>query len=45
MTDGTLPTDSPFFVGLVISTVLVVGALSYVPVLALGPLVEHLSLR
>ena len=43
VTDGTLPTDSVLFAGLVISTVLVVGALSYLPVLALGPLVEHLT--
>jgi K+-transporting ATPase ATPase A chain len=45
MTDGTLPTDTPMFAGLVIATLLVVGALSYLPVLALGPLVEHLSLQ
>jgi K+-transporting ATPase ATPase A chain len=44
-TDGTLPTDTVLFGGLVISTVLIVGALSYLPVLALGPVVEHLGLR
>jgi K+-transporting ATPase ATPase A chain len=45
VTDGTLPTDTPLFAGLVIIVVLVVGALSYLPVLALGPIVEHLALR
>jgi K+-transporting ATPase ATPase A chain len=40
-----LPTDTPLFAGLVIATVLIVGALSYLPVLALGPLVEQLALR
>jgi K+-transporting ATPase ATPase A chain len=45
VTDGTLPTDTLLFVGLVIGTVLVVGALTYMPVLALGPVVEHLALR
>jgi K+-transporting ATPase ATPase A chain len=41
---GTLPTHGPLFVGLLIGTVLLVGALTYVPALALGPVVEHLSL-
>jgi potassium-transporting ATPase potassium-binding subunit len=45
VTDGTLPTDTPLFAGLVMVIVLVVGALSYLPVLALGPIVEHLALR
>jgi len=45
MTDGTLPTDTPLFAGLTIATILIVGALSYLPVLALGPLVEQLGLR
>jgi K+-transporting ATPase ATPase A chain len=44
-TEGTLPTDTPLFAGLTIATILVVGALSYLPVLALGPIVEHLMLR
>jgi K+-transporting ATPase ATPase A chain len=43
--DGTLTTDTPLFASLVIATIIVVGALSYLPVLALGPLVEHLALR
>jgi K+-transporting ATPase ATPase A chain len=45
VTAGTLPTDTPLFAGLVIATILVVGALSYLPVLALGPMVEQLALR
>lgn len=42
--DGTVPAETRLFAGLVIVTVLVVGALSYVPVLALGPVVEHPAL-
>jgi len=42
VTDGTLPTDTPLFAGLTVGTILVVGALSYLPVLALGPIVEQL---
>jgi K+-transporting ATPase ATPase A chain len=45
VTDGTLPTDTPLFGVLTIASILIVGALSYVPVLALGPIVEHLALR
>ena len=45
ITTGTLPTDTPLFAGLTIATILVVGALSYLPVLALGPVVEQLALR
>jgi potassium-transporting ATPase potassium-binding subunit len=45
MTDGTLPTDTVLFAGLVIWTILIVGALSYLPVLALGPVVEQLAPR
>jgi K+-transporting ATPase ATPase A chain len=41
-TVGTLPTHTPLFVMLLIGTVLLVGALTYVPALALGPVVEHL---
>ena len=39
---GTLPTHTPLFVLLLITTVLLVGALTFVPALALGPVVEHL---
>jgi K+-transporting ATPase ATPase A chain len=45
VTAGTLPTDTPLFVGLTIATILIVGALSYLPVLALGPIIEQLGLR
>jgi K+-transporting ATPase ATPase A chain len=41
---GNMPTHGPLFVGLLVSTVLLVGALTYVPALALGPIVEHLQL-
>jgi len=41
---GTMPTHGPLFVGLLVGTVLLVGALTYVPALALGPVVEHLIL-
>jgi K+-transporting ATPase ATPase A chain len=41
---GTLPTHTPLFVALLIGTVLLVGALTFVPALALGPIVEHLML-
>jgi K+-transporting ATPase ATPase A chain len=38
---GTFPTHGPLFVGLLIATVIVVGALTFFPALSLGPLVEH----
>jgi K+-transporting ATPase ATPase A chain len=41
---GTLPTHTPLFVVLVVGTVLLVGALAFFPVLALGPIVEQLQL-
>ncbi|MDC3958370.1 potassium-transporting ATPase subunit KdpA [Polyangium jinanense] len=41
---GTLPTHTPLFVLLLVGTILLVGALTFVPALALGPIVEHLSL-
>jgi K+-transporting ATPase ATPase A chain len=41
---GTLPTHTPLFVALLIGTVLMVGALTFVPALALGPVVEHLQM-
>ena len=40
---GTLPTHGPLFVGLLIGTVLLVGALTFIPALALGPVAEYLS--
>jgi potassium-transporting ATPase potassium-binding subunit len=39
---GTFPTHTPLFVGLLVGVVLIVGALTFFPVLALGPIVEHL---
>ncbi|MFN7964923.1 MAG: potassium-transporting ATPase subunit KdpA [Acidobacteriota bacterium] len=41
---GTLPTHGPLFVLLLIGSVVLVGALTFVPSLALGPIVEHLRL-
>jgi K+-transporting ATPase ATPase A chain len=41
---GTLPTHTPLFVSLLVGTVLLVGALTFVPALALGPVVEHLTM-
>lgn len=41
---GTLPTHTPLFVALLVAVVLVVGALSFFPALALGPIVEHLQM-
>ncbi|MBA4032963.1 MAG: potassium-transporting ATPase subunit A, partial [Planctomyces sp.] len=39
---GTLPTHTPLFIGMLASVVVVVGALSFLPALALGPIVEQL---
>jgi K+-transporting ATPase ATPase A chain len=44
VTRGTMPTHGATFVILLIGTVLLVGALTFVPALALGPIVEHLML-
>jgi K+-transporting ATPase ATPase A chain len=41
---GTLPTHRPLFVVMLVSTVLLVGALTFVPALALGPVVEQLQM-
>jgi len=41
---GTLPTHSPLFIVLLISVVLLVGALTFVPALALGPIVEQIQM-
>ncbi|WP_428560264.1 MAG: potassium-transporting ATPase subunit KdpA [Solidesulfovibrio sp. DCME] len=41
---GTLPTHTPLFVGLLVAVVLVVGALTFIPALALGPVAEHLAM-
>jgi K+-transporting ATPase ATPase A chain len=41
---GTLPTHTPLFVTLLIGVVIIVGALTFFPALALGPIVEHLAM-
>ena len=41
---GTLPTHGPLFIGLLIGSVLLVGALTFIPALALGPFVEQLMM-
>jgi potassium-transporting ATPase potassium-binding subunit len=43
--NGTFPTDSGLFVGLLVAIVIIVGGLTYFPALALGPVAEHLALR
>lgn len=44
-TSGTFPTTGALFVGLLIGVILIVGALTFFPVYALGPIVEHLLMR
>jgi len=39
---GTLPTHTPLFIAWLIGVIMIVGALSFIPALALGPIVEHL---
>ncbi len=41
---GTFPTNTPLFVGLLVGVILIVVGLTYIPVLALGPILEHLQL-
>ncbi len=41
---GTLPTHNSLFVVMLIGTVMIVGALTFIPALALGPIVEHLMM-
>jgi K+-transporting ATPase ATPase A chain len=41
---GTLPTHTPLFAALLVGVVILVGALTFIPALALGPIVEHLTL-
>jgi K+-transporting ATPase ATPase A chain len=40
---GTLPTNGPIFVVLLIGVIVIVGALTFFPVLSLGPIVEHFT--
>ena len=44
VTEGTMPTHGPLFVALLIGSILLIGVLTYVPALALGPIVEHFML-
>jgi K+-transporting ATPase ATPase A chain len=44
VTAGTFPTDTPLFAGLVLGVIVIVAGLTFLPVLALGPIVEQLSL-
>ena len=44
VTSGTMPTHGVLFVGILVGVIIIVGALTYVPALALGPIVEHLIL-
>jgi K+-transporting ATPase ATPase A chain len=39
---GTFPTNGPLFAGLVVGVILIVGALTFFPAYALGPIIEHL---
>jgi K+-transporting ATPase ATPase A chain len=41
---GTLPTTGPLWVGLLLGVIVIVGGLSYLPALALGPVAEQMSL-
>ncbi len=43
-TNAAMPTHGPLFIVLLVATVLLIGALTYIPALALGPVVEHLNL-
>jgi K+-transporting ATPase ATPase A chain len=42
--EGTMPTHGPLFVVLLLGSILLIGVLTYVPALALGPVVEHFML-
>ncbi|NUQ73757.1 MAG: potassium-transporting ATPase subunit KdpA [Polyangiaceae bacterium] len=44
ITSGTLPTHTPLFVSLLVGTIILVGALTFIPALGLGPIVEHLQM-
>ncbi|WP_090819860.1 potassium-transporting ATPase subunit KdpA [Paenibacillus sp. yr247] len=43
VTTGTLRTNTPLFTGILIMIILVIGALTFFPALALGPIAEHLA--
>jgi K+-transporting ATPase ATPase A chain len=42
---GTLPTNGPLFAALLVGVILIVGALTFFPVLGLGPIVEHFLMQ
>ncbi len=42
---GTFPVTTPLFAGLLVSVILIVGALTFFPALSLGPILEHLLLH
>jgi K+-transporting ATPase ATPase A chain len=44
VSEGTMPTHGPLFVALLLGSILLIGVLTYVPALALGPVVEHFML-
>jgi K+-transporting ATPase ATPase A chain len=44
VTEGTMPTHGGLFISLLIGSILLIGVLTYVPALALGPIVEHFTL-
>jgi potassium-transporting ATPase potassium-binding subunit len=44
VSSGTFPTDGGLFVGLLIGVILIIGGLTFFPALALGPIVEHISM-
>ncbi len=45
VSEGTMPTHGPLFVALLLGSILLIGVLTYVPALALGPIVEHYQLH
>jgi K+-transporting ATPase ATPase A chain len=45
ITVGTLPTHTPLFIAVLVGTVVLVAALTFIPALALGPIVEHMQLH
>jgi K+-transporting ATPase ATPase A chain len=41
---GTFPTHGPLFVGPLVGVIVIIGGLTFFPVLALGPLAEHFAM-
>ena len=42
---GTMPTTGPLFIGLLASAIIIVGGLTFLPAVTLGPIVEHFAMR